>query len=170
MRFVCIGAVQSICYQYGYYITVNHLKLRCSDAYCFQTAVTRSFSPVSRPSLLVSSTPSSAPLNSNITVGSNGSISTILPISEVAFNRLYMLQAKITNSVQHRAGLNPKAHRATVVAPRRFSPAQNLLDWAILAKYFQLSLNEQVCGLYIGACCDIVSSRVESSGGNLRSI
>ena len=55
-----------------------------------------------------------------------------------------MLQAKITNSVQHRAGLNPKAHRATVVAPRRFSLAQNLLDWSILAKYFQLSLNEPV--------------------------
>ena len=45
----------------------------------------------------------------------DGSISTLTPVDEVAFKRLQLLQGQLTRSVQHTAGLNPKAHRQVVL-------------------------------------------------------
>ena len=41
----------------------------------------------------------------------DGSLSTLTPVDEAVFKRLQLLQGQLTRSVQHTAGLNPKAHR-----------------------------------------------------------
>jgi len=41
----------------------------------------------------------------------DGSILSLLPIAEKPFRRLMMLQNKLVDCMQHRAGLNPRAFR-----------------------------------------------------------
>jgi len=41
----------------------------------------------------------------------NGSIDTLVPVEEGAFQRLQLLQTQLVRNVQHVAGLNPRAYR-----------------------------------------------------------
>lgn len=41
----------------------------------------------------------------------NGSLESVVPIPDVLFNRLQLLQGSLVRSVQHTAGLNPRAFR-----------------------------------------------------------
>lgn len=42
---------------------------------------------------------------------SMGGLSTLVPLKAARFKRLQLLQGQLTRSVQHVAGLNPKAYR-----------------------------------------------------------
>ena len=68
----------------------------------------------------------------------------------MVFKRLYALQMKLTNTLEHRAGLNPKAYRKATQIGRRgadptikfvegktytIQPRPAMLDGALLARY-----------------------------------
>ncbi|XP_057291812.1 cleavage and polyadenylation specificity factor subunit 1-like [Hydractinia symbiolongicarpus] len=74
----------------------------------------------------------------------DGSICSILPLPEKPYRRLLMLQNKLTECLQHKAGLNPRAFRALNVPLRPLTNAQkNILDGQLLSKYVHLNFTER---------------------------
>lgn len=74
----------------------------------------------------------------------DGSIGCISPVEEVVFKRLFALQTKITNGLQHIAGLNPKSWR--MVKPQQKlirNVYQNVLDGDLIFKYIHMDYTEQ---------------------------
>eukprot|EP00039_Didymoeca_costata_P004841 m.76504 g.76504 ORF g.76504 m.76504 type:complete len:1426 (+) comp12562_c0_seq2:121-4398(+) len=90
--------------------------------------------------------------------GSNeGSIGLICPIEEMEHRRLYMLQNKLTNSLQHYAGLNPKSYRVIRSQNRLTSPSRNVLDGDLLFRFNTLGISQQQeIARKIGASVDTV--------------
>ena len=41
----------------------------------------------------------------------DGSIASVLPLAEKTYRRLLMLQNKLSDCLQHKAGLNPRSYR-----------------------------------------------------------
>ena len=89
-----------------------------------------------------------------------GGISTLVPLKAARFKRLQLLQGQLTRSVQHVAGLNPKAFRWVLqldpvlqsligsprhVANRYQSRALNkgILDGFLLQTFIDLPTNKQ---------------------------
>ncbi|GHJ84497.1 hypothetical protein NliqN6_0899 [Naganishia liquefaciens] len=72
-----------------------------------------------------------------------GGISTLVPLKAARFKRLQLLQGQLTRSVQHAAGLNPKAFRH--VANRYQARALNkgILDGFLLQTFIELPTNKQ---------------------------
>ena len=58
------------------------------------------------------------------------------------YRRLQMLQSRLTNGIQHRAGLNPKYFR-TISSTDRHGARRNVLDGNLLSVYLSLGLVEQ---------------------------
>ncbi|XP_054164327.1 cleavage and polyadenylation specificity factor subunit 1-like [Oppia nitens] len=74
----------------------------------------------------------------------DGSLGYLLPISEKTYRRLLMLQNVLTISLQHTAGLNPKAFRMIKISrPELTNPCKNILDGDLLTKFATLSMNEK---------------------------
>jgi len=75
----------------------------------------------------------------------DGGISLVLPMMEKTYRRLLMLQNKLVESVQHVAGLNPKAFRATRLSRRPLTNAhRNILDGKLIGKYLGLNFSERL--------------------------
>ena len=75
---------------------------------------------------------------------SQGSLGIVCPVKEMVYRRLYMLQMKLTNTLEHRGGLNPKAYRmATCIGRRTSNPQRNMLDGALLSSFLTLGLMQQ---------------------------
>ncbi len=81
----------------------------------------------------------------------DGSLGCVVPVPEMSFRRLNMLQAKLTTGLQHAAGLNPRAYRAPrpkgakvagyargITATKRI-----VLDGKLLLQYVGLGVVEQ---------------------------
>jgi len=74
----------------------------------------------------------------------DGSILSLLPISEKPFRRLMMLQNKLVDCMQHRAGLNPRAFRSLKTPIRKLTNAhKNVLDGQLLQCYVQMCFQER---------------------------
>jgi cleavage and polyadenylation specificity factor subunit 1 len=74
----------------------------------------------------------------------DGSLGYLLPVSEKTYRRLLMLQNVLTTSLQHTAGLNPKAFRMVKLhKPELTNPSKNILDGDLLYKFSTLSMNEK---------------------------
>ncbi|CAG2109128.1 unnamed protein product [Medioppia subpectinata] len=74
----------------------------------------------------------------------DGSLGYFLPVSEKTYRRLLMLQNVLTVSLQHTAGLNPKAFRMIKISrPELMNPSKNILDGDLLVKFATLSMNEK---------------------------
>jgi len=54
-----------------------------------------------------------------------------------------MLQSRLTNGIQHRAGLNPRGFRTVSNPDRRTGAHRNILDGNLLSLYYSLGLVEQ---------------------------
>lgn len=72
-----------------------------------------------------------------------GGLSTLVPSKAARFKRLQLVQGQLTRSVQHVAGLNPKAFRAVFnpLVPR--APSKTILDGQLLATYINLPISRQ---------------------------
>lgn len=72
-----------------------------------------------------------------------GGISTLIPLKAARYKRLQLLQGQVTRSVQHMAGLNPKAYRH--VANRQQARALNkgVLDGFLLQTFLDLPFDKQ---------------------------
>ncbi|CAG2173415.1 unnamed protein product [Oppiella nova] len=74
----------------------------------------------------------------------DGSLGYFLPVTEKTYRRLLMLQNVLTVSLQHSAGLNPKAFRMIKISrPELMNPSKNILDGDLLVKFATLSMNEK---------------------------
>ena len=74
----------------------------------------------------------------------DGGFGYFIPLPEVVFRRLQMLQNKMVTYLCHRCGLNPKAFRLAAVEKKSFgSICKNVLDGELLWKFLQLGLVEQ---------------------------
>lgn len=74
----------------------------------------------------------------------DGSLGYFLPIGEKSYRRLLMLQNVLNVSLQHTAGLNPKAFRMVRLSrPELMNPSKNILDGDLLFKFPTLSMNEK---------------------------
>jgi cleavage and polyadenylation specificity factor subunit 1 len=54
-----------------------------------------------------------------------GGLSTLVPLKAARYKRLQLLQGQLTRSVQHVAGLNPKAYRSVKI---HVSESESLVD------------------------------------------
>ncbi|CEL62153.1 Protein CFT1 OS=Cryptococcus neoformans var, neoformans serotype D (strain B-3501A) GN=CFT1 PE=3 SV=1 [Rhizoctonia solani AG-1 IB] len=75
---------------------------------------------------------------------SDGSIASLMPLSESEFGRLQLLQGQLIRNVQHVAGLNPKAHRYVKNDFVSRSLSNGILDGNLLAAFEELSVSKQV--------------------------
>lgn len=74
----------------------------------------------------------------------DGSILSVLPLAEKPFRRLMMLQNKLVDCMQHRAGLNPRAYRALKTPIRKLTnPRKNILDGQLLQSYIHMCFQER---------------------------
>ncbi|KAJ9114950.1 hypothetical protein QFC20_001325 [Naganishia adeliensis] len=80
---------------------------------------------------------------SPVKTDSMGGLSTLVPLKAARFKRLQLLQGQLTRSVQHVAGLNPKAYRH--VANRYQARALNkgVLDGFLLQTFIDLPIDKQ---------------------------
>jgi cleavage and polyadenylation specificity factor subunit 1 len=75
-----------------------------------------------------------------------GSLGAFCPVDESVYKRLETVQKKLTTGLEHRAGLNPKAHRmvtATSKRARSRRPERNVLNGGLLAKFLSLGVANQ---------------------------
>ena len=81
----------------------------------------------------------------NILYGTNqGSIGNVCPVDEKVYRRLEMLENKLTTSLEHRAGLNPKAFRmAQAPSMKKMKVKRNILDGGMLVKFLSLGALKQ---------------------------
>ncbi|KAJ9105514.1 hypothetical protein QFC21_001885 [Naganishia friedmannii] len=84
-----------------------------------------------------------APQTQIIYADALGGVSTLIPLKAARFKRLQLLQGQVTRSVQHMAGLNPKAYRH--VANRHQARALNkgVLDGFLLQTFIELPFDKQ---------------------------
>ncbi|KAJ9120594.1 hypothetical protein QFC22_002523 [Naganishia vaughanmartiniae] len=84
-----------------------------------------------------------APQTQIIYADALGGVSTLIPLKAARFKRLQLLQGQVTRSVQHMAGLNPKAYRH--VANRHQARALNkgVLDGFLLQTFIDLPFDKQ---------------------------
>lgn len=74
----------------------------------------------------------------------DGSIMSLLPVAEKPFRRLMMLQNKLVDCMQHRAGLNPRAFRSLKTPIRKLTNShKNILDGQLLQSYVQMCFQER---------------------------
>jgi len=74
----------------------------------------------------------------------DGSINVVVPLGEKTYRRLLMLQNKLADCLQHKAGLNPRSFRALNIPLRSLTnPHKNILDGELLMKYVQLGFQER---------------------------
>lgn len=80
----------------------------------------------------------------NMFVTMDGGIGSLLPVPEKTYRRLLMLQNVLVTSVQHVAGLNPKAFRTYKSARKLLSnPARGVIDGELVWKFFSLPASEK---------------------------
>lgn len=80
----------------------------------------------------------------NMFVSMDGGIGSLLPVPEKTYRRLLMLQNVLVTSIQHVAGLNPKAFRTYKSARKLLSnPARGIIDGELVWKFFSLPSNEK---------------------------
>ncbi|KAJ3417096.1 Cleavage and polyadenylation specificity factor subunit 1 [Chytridiales sp. JEL 0842] len=80
-----------------------------------------------------------------------GGISTVVPVSEKMYKRLYALYSKMVNTLQHHAGLNPRGFRQVQQKYRPLMSSattgppgpRSILDGDLLYKYASLSVLQQ---------------------------
>ncbi|OJA10745.1 hypothetical protein AZE42_07268 [Rhizopogon vesiculosus] len=73
----------------------------------------------------------------------DGSLSTLTPVDEAVFKRLQLLQGQLTRSVQHTAGLNPKAHRIVRNEAVSKPLSKYVLDGQLLSEFQDLAISRQ---------------------------
>lgn len=73
--------------------------------------------------------------------GVDGTLSTIVPVREIVFKRLQLLQTALTRHVQHFGGLNPRAYRSVA----RYSPLPLIESMLIPFRFFSQDGEERLC-------------------------
>lgn len=81
-----------------------------------------------------------------------GLLASLMPLSEHEYRRLSSLASQLTNSLQHFAGLNPKAYRAPTSTSTvgRYPPAvdagvgRSIVDGTLLARWNELGAARKV--------------------------
>ena len=76
--------------------------------------------------------------------GQNGSLGLIVPIEELVYRRLSMLQNFLVTQFWQNGGLNPKSFRQSFVDDRYLHNVEkNILDGDLLCKFYNLSVYER---------------------------
>ncbi|KAH8089926.1 CPSF A subunit region-domain-containing protein [Cristinia sonorae] len=75
--------------------------------------------------------------------GTDGSLSSLTHVDEVAYKRLQLLQGQLTRNVQHVAGLNPKAFRIVRNDYVSRPLTKGILDGNLLAAFDDLPITQQ---------------------------
>lgn len=70
---------------------------------------------------------------------SDGSICTVLPVSESQYRTLYVIQQQIAEKEDHFAGLNPKSHRSLFVE----NVGRSVLDFELIKRFERLPKSKQ---------------------------
>lgn len=73
----------------------------------------------------------------------DGSISSLLPVSERSYRRLYTVQSQMSSSEVQVAGLNPRAYRMSTMESATSNAARGILDGQLLTQFANLSFNQQ---------------------------
>ncbi|KAF2217786.1 hypothetical protein CERZMDRAFT_63912 [Cercospora zeae-maydis SCOH1-5] len=71
-----------------------------------------------------------------LTTSSSGSVGLVTPLDEAAYRRLSALQAHLTATLEHAAGLNPRAYRA--VEAESFGGARGVVDGNLIKRLGEL--------------------------------
>jgi cleavage and polyadenylation specificity factor subunit 1 len=80
----------------------------------------------------------------------DGGIHRLIPLDDAIFRRLFSLQTQLTLTLEHSAGLNPRAHRLVRVEsqlPARLHlptpPKRNIVDIDLVWRYLSLDVTQQ---------------------------
>ncbi|KAJ9112295.1 hypothetical protein QFC19_000714 [Naganishia cerealis] len=84
-----------------------------------------------------------APQTQIIYADSLGGVSTLIPLKAARFKRLQLLQGQVTRSVQHLAGLNPKAYRHVPNRQQARALNKGVLDGFLLQTFIDLPFDKQ---------------------------
>ncbi|KAJ9115995.1 hypothetical protein QFC24_006836 [Naganishia onofrii] len=84
-----------------------------------------------------------APQTQIIYADTLGGLSTLIPVKAARFKRLQLLQGQVTRSVQHMAGLNPKAYRHVANPYQARALNKGVLDGFLLQTFIDLPFDKQ---------------------------